>query len=82
MKVSNVDKNAKLEDFPKKHSWGRPPLKYPFCDMEIGESVSIKGDEKELDKAGVAARVIGNRHDKKFSRRKVSDDEIRVWRVG
>lgn len=58
---------------------GRFPI-YPFAEMEIGDSILVKGDWKKLDSAKVAARAYGKRHGVRFRTMQV-DTGVRLWRI-
>ena len=69
----NIVKNVPL---PESRNSGS---KYPFNEMEIGDSVFLLGGShkcKETD----AAKKVGRRHGKKFVIRNEGDG-IRIWRV-
>lgn len=58
-----------------------PPIKYPWPDMEVGDSVFFDGEPKGADaKQGTAARLWGNNHGRKFAARKEGNG-VRVWRI-
>lgn len=53
--------------------------KYPFYDMEIGDSFAISSD-----KQAKVATIVTNLHntgDMRFTVRRVSMDKARVWRI-
>jgi len=54
---------------------GRGDRIYPFPDMSIGSSIVLNF------KGTIAARAYGTKHGWKFTSRKISDTEFRVWRV-
>jgi hypothetical protein len=54
---------------------GRKP-RYPFGQMEIGDSVIV-----EIISGARAATTYGRRHGKKFQSEKQADGKYRVWRV-
>lgn len=56
--------------------WSR----YPFGDMEIGESFCFHGNEREKNSARESAYRFGRRHGRRFTFRKTSDG-YRCWRV-
>lgn len=51
--------------------------KYPFIEMEIGDSIQV--EEDEFVNASMAARNFGKRTNRKFTARK---DQKRIWRIG
>jgi len=53
---------------------GRKP-KYPFADMEVGQSFEIPANGR------TAASVYGARTNKKFATRKMEDGTFRCWRL-
>jgi hypothetical protein len=52
--------------------------KYPFGEMEVGDS--FLADEALLDRLRAAAAHFGKNHNKKFAVRQVPEG-VRVWRV-
>ena len=52
-------------------------LKYPWLEMEIGDSFFVNATQSRI---GSHAWQMGNRHNRKFTTRKV-DGGVRVWRV-
>lgn len=73
--MNEIDKNIPLP--PDRH--GRFPI-YPFAEMEIGDSILVKGDWKKLDSAKAASRAYGKRHGMKFRTMQV-DTGVRIWRI-
>jgi len=57
---------------------GRPP-KYPFANMEIGDSIFVEG-AKIPCKEYIAAQQFASRHGWKFSGRRI-DGGVRIWRI-
>lgn len=59
------------------------PAKYPFADMEVGDSILAEGDtcNTEKCKAYNAAKEYGRLHGIKFSGRAQGDGTVRIWRV-
>jgi hypothetical protein len=53
--------------------------KYPFRDMEVGESVALPAEA--IHKARDAAYAYAKANKKKFTVRKISETEYRCWRV-
>lgn len=62
-----------------KASAGGKPLTYPFDELCIGQSFSIKGDKKKYQSIRSAANKYGKKHGKRFVTR-FSDRTITVWR--
>ena len=64
-----------------------PHLRYPFAEMEIGESFEIKVNTKEIKKkvsnlsSACASYVKSRNNAAKFTVRRTSNDSIRVWRI-
>jgi hypothetical protein len=64
-----------------------PHLRYPFAEMEIGESFEIKVNTKEIKKkvsnlsSACASYVKSKNNAAKFTVRRTSNDSIRVWRI-
>lgn len=54
-------------------------LKYPFIDMEVGQSVFFEG-ESTRSKMQARAHQVAKRHGKKFVCRTM-DGGLRIWRV-
>lgn len=54
--------------------------KYPFNEMEPGDSFSIPA-EIYSNKIGDAARSYGNKHSQKYAIRKQADGSFRCWRI-
>lgn len=53
--------------------------KYPFGEMEVGDS--FKFPKSEIYKIRTAASFYGKRKNKKFTVRKINNEEFRVWRI-
>ena len=53
--------------------------RYPFADMEVGDSIFFP-DAGHRSKPAEAAKKYSQRHDVKFSMRQV-DDGLRIWRI-
>ena len=53
--------------------------KYPFNEMEVGDSIFIEG-RKGSYTPGNAAHNYGKNHGKKFTSRK-ENDGFRIWRI-
>lgn len=69
-------------DVPKSSGRGRPS-KYPFSEMEVGDSLMFDGEYRNVMycQAYLAAMNYGCRnYDKKFAGRKV-EGGVRIWRV-
>ena len=74
-----ISKNHPVPDYDKnKKSRGRPP-KYPFDDMEVGDSFLAEGQDWD-DGGRCAANNHGRRKNKRFIARK-QENGIRIWRV-
>lgn len=54
------------------------PNRYPFPDMEVGDSFFVSGAQGS--KAGPAAHTWGRSHGRKFVTRKEGDG-VRIWRI-
>ena len=80
MKVGKVEKNV---PFPEVHT----KFKFPWAEMEVGDSVLIKTGKKETvdmlkRKVKGSARYYGVKSGKKFrSLINREEDGVRVWRV-
>lgn len=59
---------------------GNRHAKWPFRDMEVGDSVFFEGVKTTALGPANAARSYGNKYGKKFISRKF-EDGVRVWRV-
>lgn len=55
------------------------PKKYDFSDMDVGDSVLIRGEDTS-GRAYLAANQYGRRTGKKFTGRSM-DGGVRIWRV-
>ena len=58
-------------------------LKYPFAQMEVGDSVELPGTRlsPRSSKAYGAAMRYGSRAGKRFEARRETDTTIRIWRT-
>lgn len=56
------------------------PIKYPFADMEIGDSFVVGAEKIDGHRVRVAASHFGKRNARRFMVRQV-DNGHRVWRV-
>ena len=54
--------------------------KYPFNQMEVGDSFLFKGDSLGKDAVKAAAYTYGRRHDMKFIVRDISSTSCRIWK--
>ena len=64
-----------------KRTAGRSGSKYPFADMEVGESFAVPGDVKAATiRSAVGAFAKRNPEVGKFAVRG-TDDGLRVWRT-
>lgn len=74
-----INKNIPI---PAKSAVGRP-AKYPFKNMEVGESIFFEG-KKPGDNEYTAAILYGRYHNMKFSGRKYELDGVEglmIWRI-
>ncbi len=80
MKIYEIEKNVAI---PEVHS----KIKYPWPNMEVGESVSIQAEDGEKlynlkRKVGPAARYYGEKTGKQFKTLLDHDGNgVRVWRI-
>lgn len=76
-KIHKIEKNIPV---PTTHY----NIKYPFDNMEIGDSF-IVDDERERNHVMVSwngwIKRSKNGKNKKFTSRKISDNEYRIWRI-
>ena len=73
-------KIEKSVQMPKKETRGAP-RKYPFLDMDVGDSVFFDGEKISQNcRPYIAASVTGKNHCMKFSGRTV-DGGVRIWRI-
>jgi hypothetical protein len=56
------------------------PVKYPFANMQVGDSFAVQPDVKRQAIA-VAAHRYGLKHGMKFTVRLTTDRTLRCWRV-
>lgn len=57
------------------------PRKYPFADMQVGDSVLFEGGKiGPKFKPYIAAQIWGRNNNAKFSGRTV-DNGVRIWRI-
>ena len=56
-----------------------PRTKYPFLEMEVGDSFAAPLASRNIISS--RASSIGARHGREFVSRKISDGQVRVWRV-
>ena len=54
-------------------------LKYPFKEMEVGDSFSVPPEDK--DRVRSSASLAGMRLSRKFTLRRQDDGSFRVWRI-
>lgn len=64
---------------PKTNGGRGAPRKYPFAEMEVGDSVFFEG-ERTGGKPYIAAQTIGRQKGRKFSGRK-EEGGLRIWRI-
>lgn len=55
--------------------------KYPFHDMEPGDSLLLEGTEHERKLATAAFRTHARRRDYRVIQRKVGENKTRVWLI-
>ena len=64
--------------------WRKPQLKYPFAQMEVGDSFFVECDKDDARNMQVNLGVMGRRENKstgkKFTTRQ-SEGGVRVWRI-
>jgi hypothetical protein len=63
-----IDKNVPL------------PRRFPFADMQVGDSFAVPPDVKR-PAVTVAAMRYGRKHNMKFTIRLTPDRNLRCWRV-
>lgn len=74
MKAFVIEKNIPIPAaYDRVHKW-------PFANMEVGDSFLVDFSEATRRKLCTASSYYGKRRGKKFSIRKL-DNGIRVWRV-
>ena len=56
------------------------PARYPFADMQIGDSFAVPPTIKR-SAINVAAMRYGRRHGMRFTVRQVADKTFRCWRI-
>ena len=56
------------------------PMRYPFADMQVGDSFAVPQDISRST-IGVAARRYVDKHGGKFTVRQMPDRSLRCWRV-
>lgn len=54
--------------------------KYPFAQMEVGDSFVLKKDATTADRLNSSTKFRKKRYGEKYIQRSIGD-EIRVWRV-
>ena len=80
MKIGKIEKDAKIPEVHSKH-------KYPWPEMEVGDSVFVKAENDEdlfkiKRKVGPAARYYGDVTGKKFKTLMIREENgVRVWRL-
>ncbi|CAH1657586.1 hypothetical protein CHELA1G11_13031 [Hyphomicrobiales bacterium] len=70
----NIEKNIPMP-MP-----GGSRRRYPFYELNVGESFHISGSEKDMQAVRVAACHYGRRHGRKFTVR-AEDEGGRCWRI-
>lgn len=64
-----------------------PHLRYPFGEMEVGESFEVKVNAKDIKKrvsnlsSACSSYVKSRNNASKFTVRRTSNDSVRVWRI-
>lgn len=53
------------------------PFRYPWAQMEVGDSFIFQGERKNI---ATVAHAYGRRHNIKFATRNMPDG-VRVWRI-
>jgi len=71
-----IDKNVPI---PESQSGPGRPRKYPFPDMEVGDSFYAEG-KKEAEKADVASKKYGTKYGCRFTCRR-DEGGGRIWRI-
>tara|TARA_R110002110_G_scaffold27327_1_gene99577 strand:- start:194 stop:433 length:240 start_codon:yes stop_codon:yes gene_type:complete len=78
MEIGQIEKNIEVET---KEKWNK---KYPFNNMEVGDSVLISGNYDEIKKAISSAHSFASRTKKKYSCIRTSgdgEDNVRIHRT-
>jgi hypothetical protein len=77
-------KNIQLvieKDVPRPKKGSGPPIRYPFAEMKLNESIFVPSGFASANNAQSAAGQFMKRHKEfKFTCRKV-DGGVRVWRI-
>lgn len=74
--ASNIPKIERGIPMPNNSKGAR---KFPFAEMEVGDSFAAPSDK--ITSARQSAVAFGKYHGIKFSCRKQEDGSIRIWRV-
>lgn len=74
----HIEKNVPIPE-PLPGRGGRPP-KYPFREMEVGDSFFFAGTPKTAKRLYVSASKFGKRNNRRYAVRSV-EGGYRVWRV-
>ena len=61
--------------------WGRGHVKYPFEDLEIGDSFLVPCTEDEMKKIAKRLPVLYGRHKPKRFATRTMVDGVRCWRT-
>lgn len=56
------------------------PKRFPFADMEVGDSFAIPAETRR-SAVNVAAKRFGVKHGMKFTVRLMPDRSLRCWRI-
>ena len=81
MKIE-IEKNIPLPYFEQ----GSRTSKYPFAKMEVGDSFAVKATDNNTEKirqqlySAYRHFIFHHKHEWKFITR-ISDDEVRIWRI-
>ncbi len=59
---------------------GNVRRKYPFAQMEVGDSIFVAGDAAKTENISCSANAYGKRNGAKFSARCV-EGGVRIWRI-
>ena len=71
-----IEKNVPMKHKKDKERFTR---KYPFADMDIGDSFKVEPENRE--RVRVASAVEGTRKGKRFKIALDENDQIRCWRL-
>ena len=78
-------KEAKMEEYKIEKNIPLIKNRYPFNEMEVGDSIKVTGDRKKINSARSSSTLYGKRNNKKFTSRQEHSDpgemSVRIWRV-